>query len=69
MKKNPNKNKMSFAVFTSFKEENRAEYFRRSRMTPRQRLDEFAILQERAWGAKWTKERMKKVFSFEMVSW
>ena len=56
-------------VFSSFEEENRAEYLRLARMTPTQRLDEFAVLQKRVWGARWTSKPMKKIASIERVSW
>lgn len=57
------------AVFSSFEEENNAEYLRCARMTPAQRLDESAILQKRARGGRRTKSPMKKIFSVERVSW
>jgi hypothetical protein len=56
-------------VFSSIEEENLAEYRRRARMTPMERMEEFAILQERVWGDKWTKEPIKKVISIEKISW
>lgn len=63
------KRDMSIEVFSSIEEENRAEYARRARMTPMERMEEFAILQERVWGDKWTKEPIVKVISFEKISW
>jgi hypothetical protein len=39
-------------VFRSFEEENEAEYRRLAGMTPDERLEEFTVLQERAWGEK-----------------
>jgi hypothetical protein len=57
------------AIFSSFEEENSAEYARFRRMTPNQRLDEFAILQARAFGPNWTKKPIKKIASFEKVKW
>jgi hypothetical protein len=57
------------AIFSSFEEENDAECDRLARMTPTQRLDEFAILQERVWGEKWTREPMRRIASIEKVSW
>ncbi|MCP4221208.1 MAG: hypothetical protein GY765_41665 [bacterium] len=63
------KRDLSIEVFSSLEEENLAEYRRRARMTPMERMEEFAILQERAWGEKWTKEPMVKVISFEKISW
>ncbi len=56
-------------VFTSFEEEAEAEYLRRSEQSPEERINEFAILQERCWGKKWTSQRIVPVGSFERVSW
>lgn len=61
--------KRKMSIFTSFEDENSAEYVRLRRMTPSQRLDEFSILQERAWGSNWTKKPIKKNASFEKVEW
>jgi hypothetical protein len=69
MKHTPVKIKRRFAIFSSFAEENQAEYRRLRQMTPNQRLDEFAVLQKRVWGAKWTKERLKRIASVEKVTW
>ncbi len=63
------KRDMPIEVFSSIEEENLAEYRRRMRMTPMERMEEFAILQERVWGDKWTKEPIVKVISFEKISW
>ncbi|MCP5047040.1 MAG: hypothetical protein GY940_07695 [bacterium] len=63
------KRDMPIEVFSSIEEENLAEYRRRARMTPMERMEEFAILQERVWGNKWTKEPIVKVISFEKISW
>lgn len=57
------------AIFNSFEEENAAEYRRRAAMTPEERMAEFAKLQERAWGTKWTSEPMVKVATWERVDW
>jgi hypothetical protein len=56
-------------VFSSFEEENSAEHLRLAGMTPSQRLDEFALLQKRVWGTRWTEKPMKKIASVERVSW
>jgi hypothetical protein len=61
--------KRTITVFNSFAEENRAECRRMARMTPKQRFDEFVIIQERLWGDKWTKEPMKKIAWYEKVKW
>lgn len=63
------KRDMPIKVFSSIEEENLAEYRRRARMTPMERMEEFAILQERVWGDKWTKEPIIKVIRFEKISW
>jgi len=63
------KRDMPIEVFSSIEEENLAEYRRRAQMTPGERMEEFAILQERVWGSKWTKEPMVKVIRFEKISW
>jgi hypothetical protein len=57
------------AIFSSFEEENAAEYRRLARMTPSQRLDEGAILQQRAWGKNWTKKPIKRIVSIEKITW
>ncbi|MBN2037306.1 MAG: hypothetical protein JW768_11235 [Chitinispirillaceae bacterium] len=57
------------ALFSSFEEENRAEYLRLAGMTPSQRLDEFVVLQKRVWGERWTKKTIKKIAAVELVSW
>ncbi len=63
------KRNMHLTVFSSFEEENAAEYKRRANMTPKQRLAEFATLQARLWGRKWTHEPMIKVAGWEKVDW
>jgi hypothetical protein len=60
---------LKVAVYSSFEQENQAEYLRLARMKPSQRLDEFAVLQERVWGAEWTKKPMKKIAAIETVKW
>ena len=56
-------------IYRSFEEENEAEYRRRTRMTPEERMAEFAVLQERAWGKDWTSKPMVKVATWEDVDW
>ena len=63
------KRNLRVEVFSSFEDENRAEHRRLAKMTPFERLDEFAILQERVWGKKWTDEPMVKIATYEKVSW
>lgn len=56
-------------MFSSFEEENKAEKARMAVMTPDERLKEFGILQERLWGKRWTDEPIKRVMSWEKVTW
>ncbi len=56
-------------IFKSFEEENAAEYRRRARMTPEERLAEFAIVQKRAWGEDWASQPIVKKATWEKVSW
>lgn len=60
---------LSIKRFSSFEEENLEEHHRLFEMTPEQRLEEFEVLQERAWGKKWTKEKIKKIVRIEKVPW
>lgn len=54
-------------IFSSFEEENKQEYERRKNMTYEERRREFAILQERRWGAKWTSKPIEKKVTFEKL--
>ena len=56
-------------IYKSFEEESLADSRRRSSMTISERLDEFAIIQERVWGELWTKTPISKKVSFEELSW
>jgi hypothetical protein len=60
---------MKVQIFNSFEEESKAEYQRRSEQSPRERIHEFAVLQERVWGKKWTNKKIEPVVSFEKVRW
>ena len=62
-------NKRCLTVFSSFQEENNSEHLRLAKMTPIQRLDEFALLQERLWGKKWTHSRMIRTVKVEKLDW
>ncbi len=68
-KRTKKKRDLRVTVFSSFEDENRAEHRRLAHLTPMQRLEEFAILQERMWGTKWTKDRMKKIATYEKITW
>lgn len=59
------KRKTEVKFFSSFEEENKQEYERRKNMTAEERIREFAILQERRWGADWTTLPILKKVSFE----
>lgn len=56
-------------IFDSFEAENQAEHRRLARMTPLERLQEMAVLQERLWGERWTSTPIEKVASWEWVDW
>lgn len=60
---------LKITFFGSLEEESIAEYKRRSEQTNEERMKEFAILQERCWGEKWTKKKIEPIVSFEMVKW
>jgi hypothetical protein len=63
------KDTMRIEVFSSFEEENKADRQRRAGMTPKERCREFAQLQERAWGTRWTSEPMVRKASWEILPW
>lgn len=63
------KRNLSIQFFDSFEDEAKAEYQRRSEQTETERMLEFAILQERCWGPKWTKSKIQHLVSFEELSW
>ena len=56
-------------VYTSFEEQEKAEIDRRSAMSIQERLNEFAIIQQRAWGKAWTDDPIRKKVSFEFLDW
>lgn len=60
-------NKKKVQIFHSFEEEAKAEYERLAAMTPFERWAEMAVLQERCWGEKWTKEPMKKILVIDRL--
>jgi len=61
--------KMKVEIFQTFEEENKAESIRRSKMTPRERLCELAVLQERQWGEKSKWKPIEKTATWEMLKW
>ncbi|MDG5816407.1 hypothetical protein QA601_15025 [Chitinispirillales bacterium ANBcel5] len=61
--------KMKIEIFSSFEEEAKSEYQRRSQQSPQERIVEFSILQERCWGEKWTNQKIEPVVSYEEVAW
>ncbi len=60
---------LTIQIFNSFEDETKAESKRRSKQSHTDRMNEFAILQERCWGKRWTTEKIKKTVSFEQVAW
>lgn len=64
-----NKGNKAVKIFGSFEEEEKAESQRRSAMTVSDRLEEFAVIQERVWGDKWTRTPIARKVSFEKVKW
>ena len=56
------------SIYASFEEENEAESRRRARMTPRERMREFAVIQERTWGKDWHSTPMVKKATWEESS-
>jgi hypothetical protein len=56
-------------IFSSFEDENRAEYRRRAKMTPEERLAELSALQEQAWGKQWAEEPFVRVATWEKMDW
>jgi hypothetical protein len=70
MKKNKTEKPKPIAtIFSSFEEENSAEHNRLASLSPAKRLKEFGILQQRVWGAKWTKSRIPHIVKFEKTIW
>lgn len=61
--------KAVFRVFASFDEENECEHDRLASLTPLERWREFAVLQQRVWGERWTGEPMVKTATYETVEW
>jgi len=60
---------MKVQIFDSFESENKAEYARRASMTPEQRMAEFSILQDRAFGVDWHKKKIERCVSCEILDW
>ena len=56
-------------MFSSFEEENRAEYQRRSKLSLADRIQEFSAIQQRIWGKDWTSKPIIKKAVFESVTW
>ena len=69
MKKQSVKNKKIVKIYFSFQEENDEEHLRLAEMSPRKRLQEFSILQERVWGRKWTHDPMVRTVKIEKTKW
>ena len=56
-------------LFKSLDAENKAEYKRRSRQSPKERMKEFAAIQERVWGTKWHNQKIEHVVSCDVLDW
>ncbi len=69
MSKKEHKRDLTVKLFSSFEDENRAEHRRLAYLTPEQRWNELAVLQERIWGTKWTEDRIVKIASIEKLAW
>jgi hypothetical protein len=63
------KRNLTIKVYDSFEQEERADIQRRSNKTPKENLDEFAILQSRVFGENWHKQKMVRNITFEKVTW
>ena len=61
--------KSKIKIFSSFEEENKTEHQRLANMSGAERMREFGILQERAFGKDWAKTPMVKTATYEMVDW
>lgn len=61
--------KKRIKFFSSFEDENKAEYERRSNLSKEARIHEFSTIQKRAWGKNWTLNPIKKTATFEWISW
>lgn len=59
------KRKLKVELFSSFDEENKAEHKRRVMMSIEERIQEFGILQERAWGKDWGRNPIVKKATYE----
>lgn len=56
-------------IFHSFEEENEAEYRRRARMTPQERMQELAELRAQYYGEDWVDKPMERIATWERVDW
>jgi hypothetical protein len=69
VKRRPDRENPRVRVFDSFEEENEAEHQRLAAMTHGERMQEFAVLQARRWGANWGRQRIVKRATWERLSW
>lgn len=67
--KRRNRRERVVKIYESFDDEEQAEQQRRSGMSISERLHEFSILQERAWGRRWTNTSITKQVAFEKLDW
>jgi acetyl-CoA acetyltransferase len=62
------KRNLSIKFYDSFEQEEEAEIKRRSKKTPKECLDEFAILQRRVLVDNWHRQKMVRTITFEKVT-
>ena len=56
-------------IYNSFQAAETANSSRLSLMSIEDRLKEFAVIQQRAWGKRWTETAIVKKITFEDVQW
>lgn len=61
--------KSQVKIYHSFEEENEAEYRRRAKMTPEERMQELARLRAQHYGDDWADKPMERVATWEWVDW
>jgi len=56
-------------IYNSFEEAEADEVRRRAKMSVDERLREFSEIQKRVWGEEWTGKRIRRVASYEQLTW
>ena len=54
-------------IYNSFEEQEKADIARRNAMSIKERLNEFAVIQERVWGKAWTDTPIVRKVTFEYL--